>query len=113
MRCYVFLSDEFHSRDLSINNINLLYIPHCRLNHTAPGFYMVEHQLVEIVLIIAQALANGLILLMHCLVVTIFIVLIIILQLLLLFCCCQLWFTMNFIISYKQYIGKTVYGIGY
>ena len=67
----------------------------------------------EIVLIIAQALANGLILLMHCLVVTIFVVLIIILQVLLLFCCCQLWFTMNFIISYKQYIGKTVYGIGY
>ena len=37
MCCYVFLSDEFHSRDLSINNINFI-ITHCRLNHTAPGF---------------------------------------------------------------------------
>ena len=24
MRCYVFLSDEFHSRDLRINNINFI-----------------------------------------------------------------------------------------
>ena len=38
MRCYVFLSDEFHSRDLrTINSINFI-ITHCRLNHTAPGF---------------------------------------------------------------------------
>ena len=32
--------------------------------------------------------------------------LITILQVLLLFCCCWLWFTMNFVISHMQYIGK-------